>query len=443
MDKPEMRIAFSGYDELVKLSSLKKSKHQRNKHPKEQIERLAKIMREHGVRHPIHVSKLSGQICFGHGRLEAAKLNGWKEYPVVYQTFKNDDEEYACVQSDNAIAHWAELDLSAINTDLANLGPDFDIDLLGIKDFVLEPAEKFEAQCDEDEVPEQVDTRCKLGDIWTLGRHRLMCGDSTSITDVEKLMAGERADMVFTDPPYNTGMSAKKNYGSTRLSHMFDDDYTDEQWANLLGAMSANYWIISKDASAHYVCLNWKRSHELVPAYLKAGFKFSNLIVWDKVVHGLGSDYKYTHEYIHLFKKGSPEINSHQGDGEFQDIWHIQRKIGKDEDHATKKPIELVERAIKHATNPKSLVVDLFMGSGSTLVASEKMGRRCYGMELSPGYCDVILSRWEKYTGQKAERIDGTTEETDKRGASKAARRDKLQLRRNGSRAGVRREDSI
>lgn len=142
----EMRIAFDSYAEVLPLSKLKKSKHQRNKHPKEQIERLAKIMKEHGVRHPIHISKLSGQVCFGHGRWEAAKLNGWKEFPVVYQQFNNDDEEYACVQSDNAIAHWAELDLSAINTDLANLGPDFDIDLLGIKDFVLEPLDKYDQE---------------------------------------------------------------------------------------------------------------------------------------------------------------------------------------------------------------------------------------------------------------------------------------------------------
>ena len=136
-----MRIAFDSYAEILPLKKLIKSKHQRNKHPKDQLERLAKIMQAHGVRHPIHISKLSGRVCFGHGRWEAAKLNGWKEYPVVYQDFKDDDEEYACVQSDNAIAHWAELDLSSINNDLGNLGPDFDIDLLGIKDFVLDMSE--------------------------------------------------------------------------------------------------------------------------------------------------------------------------------------------------------------------------------------------------------------------------------------------------------------
>ncbi len=140
-----MRITFKGYDELMPLKDLKKSKHQRNKHPKEQIERLAKIMEKHGVRHPIHISRLSGEVCFGHGRWEAAELNGYKKYPVVYQDFKDDVEEYSCVQSDNAIATWAELDMDGISFDIPSLGPDFDIDLLGIEGFVLDPMDKAEA----------------------------------------------------------------------------------------------------------------------------------------------------------------------------------------------------------------------------------------------------------------------------------------------------------
>ncbi len=145
-----MRICFDKYDELVPLKSLKASKHQRNKHPQDQIERLAKIMDKHGVRHPIHISKLSGEVCFGHGRWAAAKHNKWKEFPVVYQDFASDEEEYACVQSDNAIAGWAELDLSAITMDLDKFGPEFDIDLLGLKDF-MPNVDKLEPGCDEDE----------------------------------------------------------------------------------------------------------------------------------------------------------------------------------------------------------------------------------------------------------------------------------------------------
>lgn len=132
-------VRFKKYDAMLPTANLRPSRFQRNKHPEDQIKRLAKIMKEHGIRQAIHISVRSGEICFGHGRWEAAKLNKWDTFPVVYQDFKTEEEEYSCVQSDNSIAHWAELDLSAINTDLATLGPDFDLDLLGIRDFSLDP----------------------------------------------------------------------------------------------------------------------------------------------------------------------------------------------------------------------------------------------------------------------------------------------------------------
>lgn len=144
-----MNIKFSQYDHLMLLGEMKTSPFQRNKHPKEQIERLAQIMKAHGVRHPIHISNRTQTICFGHGRREAALLNGWSEYPVIYQDFESEDEEYSCVQSDNAIASWAELDLAAINFDLGSLGPDFDIDLLGISNFSVVP--EFEPGIEEDQ----------------------------------------------------------------------------------------------------------------------------------------------------------------------------------------------------------------------------------------------------------------------------------------------------
>lgn len=398
------------YDELKESKDLKPHPKNRNKHPEEQIDRLAKILDYQGWRYAVKVSKRSGFVTSGHGRIEAAKKLNCK-IPVVYQEYDSEDQEYADVQADNAIASWAELDLSGINADIGDLGPDFDIDTLGLKDFEIEPADKLDPQCDEDEVPEHVEPKTKLGDLYVLGDHSLLCGDSTSIDAVERLMNGEKADMVFTDPPYNTGMSAKKNRGSTWLNHMFDDDMFDDDWKEFLISMASNYWVFSKDTSIHYVCLDWRRSHELVPKFKEFGFKFSNLIVWDKMVHGLGSDYKYTHEFIHVFKKGKPELDTHQGDAEYKDIWHIQRKIGKDEDHATKKPIELVERALRHS-NKSKLIMDLFGGSGSTLIACEKTNRKCFMMELDPRYCDVIVARWEKYTGKKAELVKTSSVKT-------------------------------
>ena len=390
------------YDALVAPSELKPNPRNPNRHSEAQIERLAKILDYQGFRYAIKVSKLSGFITSGHGRLEAAKALGLKHVPVVYQDYENEDQEYADIVADNSIASWSELDLSSINLEIPEMGPDFEIDLLGIKDFTIDIAEKLDPQCDEDEIPEKVEPKTKLGDIYRLGRHRLMCGDSTSIDAVEKLMEGEKADMVFTDPPYNTGM--KPNSGSTRLSHMFNDSFTEEEWSDLLRSMSTNYWAFTQDSSVSYVCLDWRRSHEIIPFFKEAGFKFSNLIVWDKMVHGLGSDYKYTHEFIHVFKKGAPDLVTNHGEEDYRDIWHIQRKMGKDEEHATKKPISLIERALKHNPDSKK-ALDLFGGSGSTLIACEKTNRKCFMMELDPHYCDVIVARWEKYTGNKSELI--------------------------------------
>lgn len=372
---------YCKYDSILSPKKLKNHPKNRNKHGQDQIDRLSELYKYHGIRHPIIVSNLSNCIVAGHGRKLAAIRAGIEEYPVVYQDFASTEAEYAFLQADNAIALWAELNIEKINEDLVDLGPDFNIDMLGIQNFTLDVSDKFEDK-DADEIPEKIEPQAKLGQIYQLGQHRLMCGDSTDEATVSLLMNGEKADMVFTDPPYNTGMTSesqkesgglwKGKAGSTRLSHMFDDDYTDEEWDSFLDS------------------------------FLNSYFKFSNLIVWDKVVHGLGSDYKYTHEFIHVFKKGKPVLNTHQGDREYSDVWHIQRKMGKDEDHATKKPIELIERPLRHSSRKNDLILDLFGGSGSTLIACEKTNRKCYMMELDPHYIDVIIARWEKFTDKKA-----------------------------------------
>jgi DNA modification methylase len=269
---------------------------------------------------------------------------------------------------------------------------------------------KEEIQGDDD-VPESAPAITVKGDFYTLGEHRLLCGDSTMIDDVEKLMDGEKADMVFTDPPYNTGMTSesqssknggtlwkgKSSSGKARLSHMFNDSFTDNEWQEFMSAFCNNYYLSMKDNSVAYICLDWRRNHELIP-HIKTHFKLSNVIIWDKVVHGLGSDYKYTYEIINVCKKGNPDIDSHQGEeAEYSDVWHIQRKMGRDKDHATKKPIELCERPIRHASKKGNLVLDLFLGSGSTLIACEKTNRKCYGMELDEKYCDVIVKRYIEF----------------------------------------------
>lgn len=392
-------------------------------HSKEQIARLAGSIKEFGFTNPVLIDKDNGVIA-GHGRIDAAKLLGILEVPTICLDRLTEAQKKAYIIADNRLAldaGWDDEMLAIEVGALRDIG--YDLKLTGLDDVELTNAMKrldptqCEPQSDEDEVPElTINSTTKMGDIWLLGNHRLICADSTQIDAIDKLMAGEQADMVFTDPPYNTGMTPESQKGSgglwkgdgksSRLSHMFNDSFTPDEWQNLLATFMATfmatYWYVMKDDSVAYICLDWRRNHELIPHIENNGFHRSNLIVWDKVVHGLGSDYKYTHEFINVCKKGKPKLDTHQGDREYSDVWHIQRKMGKDEDHATKKPIELVERALRHASKTNDLVVDLFGGSGSTLIACAKMNRKCYMAEIDPRYVDIIINRWQKFTGKKA-----------------------------------------
>lgn len=373
------------YDQLVPIDSLNPHPKNTNKHSKEQIQRLAKILEYQGWRYPIKVSKQSGFITSGHGRLEAARLLKLDVVPVNFQDYENETQELADLTSDNAIASWAELDLSLINTQLGDMGPDFDLDLLGIKDFVLDPAEKV-AQCDEDEIPEKVEPRTKLGDIYRLGEHRLLCGDSTDIHAVEFLMNGENVDLVFTDPPYGIDyQDVKKNHRKI------------ENDSELDGIQSLLSVILSQN-SPMFLCCNWKSFSTFEKAMIEADKPPKACIVWDKMNRVQNLDkFGKQHEFILYFGPFGGEKTVDV------DVWQCKRQVLSE--HPTAKPIELIERAIMHFN--KGNVLDLFGGSGSTLIACEKTNRRCFMMELDPQYCDVIVARWEKYTGQKAELING------------------------------------
>jgi len=391
---------------LKKISELIPYVNNARTHSEEQINQVASSIKEFGFTNPVLVDSDNGIIA-GHGRVMAAKKLNINEVPCVVLNGLTEAQKKAYILADNKLALNAGWNDELLSIELEGLKElDFDIDVIGFSADELDALIKVdgnEGLTDEDEVPEPPENPVSvLGDIWLLGDHRLMCGDSTSITDVEKLMGGKRADMVFTDPPYNTGMTEKKQGDSTWLNHMFNDSYTDEEWQVFMSDFCNAYDLATKDNSFIFVCLDWRRSHELVP-HLKERWKFSNLIIWDKMVHGLGSDYKYTHEFIHVCKKGKPPLASNkEGEKEYQDVWRIQRKMGKDKDHATKKPIELCERAIRHGSKYKNIVLDLFCGSGSTLIACEKNNRICKVSELNPRYADVTICRWQNFTGKKA-----------------------------------------
>lgn len=370
---------------MVKIKDLNLNPKNRNVHPKDQIKRLAEILKYQGWRYCVKVSKQSGLVTCGHGRIEAALLNGWTEVPVDDQDYDDPNMEYLDSVADNSIASWAELDLSGINQDILDLGPDFNIDLLGIKDFVLEPIEKLDPQCDEDEVPEHVEPRTHLGDLYALGNHRLLCGDSTQIDSVDKLMNGEKADFVFTDPPY--GISVQMNQkGTTCRDKIMGDNTTDV-------AVEA----YNLCASMGIPMIFWGANHYSFDARLPNSKCW---IAWNK---------QEKNNHIDQADCELAWTNIKSPARQFHHLWAGFRRDsekGEKRVHPTQKPVALIEEIFDHFSKfAGANILDLFGGSGSTLIACEKTNRKCFVSELDPHYCDIIISRWERYTGKKAELI--------------------------------------
>lgn len=378
------------HNELVELHKLIPHPNNANKHPVKQITLLSKIIDFQGQRAPIVVSKRSGFIVKGHGRLEAIQKLGWEKAAVDFQDYESEAQEYADLIADNKIAELADHDDGKMIDDLTKFewGKDFDYDLLGLPDFKM--PEVFEPQSEEDSIPESVDTRAKAGDVWILGKHRLMCGDSTSIDAVEKLMNGDKADMVFTDPPYGIDEETDRAFSSpTRKckGNTFSKIIGDDSIDTALSAFSIS------DSQSKIVCY-WGGnyySHKLPPS--------ACWVVWDKRVEENQRDMNSDCElaYVKHPSKESVRIFRHLWKGMIKASEQGQGRV-----HPTQKPIALAEWAFGELDPKGTTVLDLFGGSGSTLIACEKTKRKCFMMELDPHYCDVILARWEKYTGKTA-----------------------------------------
>lgn len=396
------------HDELVELHKLQPNPLNPNKHPEKQIDLLAKIIDYQGQRSPIVVSNRSGFITKGHGRLEAIKKLAWEKAAIDYQDYESEAQEYADMVEDNKISELANHDDAKMIDDLTKFewSAEFDMDLLGIPDFRM--PQVFEAQGEEDGVPgvSTTEIKTKKGDIYILGSHRLMCGDSTNIDHVEKLMANRKADMVFTDPPY--GVAYTGGHNEKKRQGIENDTLEGQDLTDLFYTSLSNAEIVTAEHAAFYIWYANGKAVETFSSFSKLSLKVRAVICWYKVKSGLGafmSQYIPNYEpCIYAFKENcTPQWF---GPTNEKTVWEL-KKESINEFHPTQKPVELPERAILNSSKPGDAILDLFGGSGSTLIACQKNDRNSFTMELDPYYCDVIVRRWEQYTGLKAELVNG------------------------------------
>ena len=357
------------------------------KHSDQQVAQIAASIKEFGWTNPILVDNEKGIIA-GHGRLMAARKLKMDDVPTIELSHLSEAQKKALVIADNKLALNADWDTQILSLELSELQDiGFDLDILGFDanelNALLEP-EEVEGLTDEDAVPEvPEEPKTKLGDIYQLGNHRLMCGDSTSIDAVEKLMDGQKADMVFTDPPYNIDyQGVKDKREKIKNDKMPDNEFVDFLTESLMGCETM------------YVCCSWHYAHLFREAMTRIARQPKAMIVWDKVNPAQHLD-KYFKQHEIIFYYGD-----YGGQKTLRgDVWTLKRQ--KNTVHPTMKPVELIEIALQDNIG-KKIVYDGFGGSGSTMIACEKLGRQARLMELDTKYCDVIVKRWEDFTGKKA-----------------------------------------
>lgn len=353
------------------------------KHDKRQIDNVAESIRQYGFVQPVVVDK-DGIIVIGHCRVLAAKKLGMESVPCVCVDDLTPEQVNALRLVDNK-SNESDWDFDLLADEL----PDLDLSAF---DFDWGLPEDQQEEVIEDMAPavdEENDPVAKPGDIWKLGEHRLMCGDSTSIDAVEALMGGQMADMVFTDPPYGYSYQSNMREKSKKFDVLENDDKILDFFPNI--RLLCNGFV--------FICTTWKVLDKWLPLF-KQYHDLTNMIIWDKGGGGIG-DLKHTfstdYEVI-LCSNNGREIKGKR----IGSVWNIPKDSANEYAHPTQKPVKLSEFAIRNTTERGGTVLDLFGGSGSTLIACEQLDRRCCMMELDPRYCDVIIKRWEQFTGEKA-----------------------------------------
>ena len=378
-------------------------------HSAEQVAQVAASIAEFGWTSPI-LSGSDGIIIAGHARLLAARKLGMKEVPVIVLDHLTEAQRRALVLADNKLALNAGWDEEMLRVELQDLEVNgFNLDLIGFSAEELETIlaggeETIEGQTDEDAIPEaQAAVVTVPGDVWSLGEHRLLCGDSTQLDAVETVLAGGLADMVFCDPPYNVNYGATMKDKLRGTNRTIANDNLGSGFEQFLRDACVNMLAVTKGAI--YVCMSSSEIHTLQRVFREAGGHWSTFVVWAKNTFTMGrSDYQRQYEPIlYGWKEGTDHFWC--GARDQGDVWFIKKPHVNDL-HPTMKPVELVERAIRNSSKGRDTVLDPFGGSGTTLIACEKAGRQARVIELDPKYCDVIIRRYQEFSGKDAT-LDG------------------------------------
>jgi site-specific DNA-methyltransferase (adenine-specific) len=395
----------------VKIDTLTLDPANVRRHPANNLDAIKASLTRFGQQRPVLVND-KGIIIAGNGTVMAAKALGWDHINIV-RTALQGSEATAYAIADNRTAELAEWDDDALAQQLAALQIE-DEELARAAGFTeKEIAALAEAtvEVQEDEVPEApVDPITKPGDLWLLGEHRLLCGDSTKAEDVERLMAGAKADMMLTDPPYNVALGmnetpeqAKARNRRTDGKVVANDSMPDEEFRAFLVACFQQGFSSMKPGASFYVWHADSEGFNFRGAVRDCGEKVRQCLVWAKDVLVMGrQDYQWQHEpCLYGWKDGA--AHGWYSDRKQTTLLKFERP-SRNQEHPTMKPVGLFAYLMGNSTAPQGLAYDPFLGSGTTLIAAEQLGRKCYGMEISPAYCDVIVKRWETLTGKKAQR---------------------------------------
>jgi DNA modification methylase len=412
--------------EPMPVASLRPHPGNARTHSKRQIRQIADSIQRFGFTNPVLIGS-EGQIIAGHGRVEAAKLLGFESVPTVRLSHLTVAQCRAYVIADNKLALNAGWDRELLAIELQGLiDIDFDVELTGFSlaeiDIVLDearegsPSGPAEA---EDEIPaleHPATAVTRSGDMWRLGRHRLICGDSRNRSAFDLLMDNERADLIFTDPPYNVPIDGHVT-GLGRIRHrefaMGVGEMSRDEFTRFLQQTLGHAAALARDGAIAFVCMDWRHMGELLKAGQAVFSELKNLCIWNKTNGGMGTFYRSKHELVFVFKAGTaPHTNTFGlGDGGRYrtNVWDHAGvntlRPGRSEDlamHPTVKPVALVVDAIKDCSRRGQIVLDPFAGSGTALIAAEKTGRQARAIEFDPAYCDVILRRFERVTGKQA-----------------------------------------